>query len=297
VEHFKDNYFCDQAIDFLQNQADGKTPFALFLYLWAPHPPLRVPEPYASLFAPDELELPPNVGQLARGEPANRRQGIAAQLAENIPLDQWRRVWAAHLGLVRLADDAIGRVLAALHNSGREKETVTVFTVDHGDHLGQHTMYQKMEMYEQAIRVPWMIRVPDLSARRFELPVSQLDILPTLTDLLNVGWDGPPPDGLSLAASIQEGASLPERPVFCQYSGNPTVGDIRRAVITSRYKYIFDPDAPAELYDLVRDPLEMENVAGDPDYAEMLQRLHAIGREWAESHGDWVQFGEAPVTA
>ena len=63
-----------------------------------------MPEPYASMFPPGGLELPANVAVPAGGEPANRRLGIAAQLAEGISMDDWRRVWAAHLGLVRLAD-------------------------------------------------------------------------------------------------------------------------------------------------------------------------------------------------
>ena len=112
AEAFKDAYWCDRAVEFLREPRDK--PFALFLYLWAPHPPLRVPEPFASLFPPEELELPPNVGCPAEGAPAAYRTGIASQLAEGVTLDQWRRVWAAHLGLVRLADTGLGRVLDTL---------------------------------------------------------------------------------------------------------------------------------------------------------------------------------------
>lgn len=287
AEHFKDSYFCQQGVDFL-NQKRNK-PFALFVYLWAPHPPLRVPEPYASLFNPSEIELPSNVGQPAEGEPPNRRRGIAAQLAEGISMEEWRKVWAAHLGLVNLADAGIGKILKALEDSGEADNTVVAFTSDHGDHLGQHRMYQKMEMYEQAINVPLIIRVPGANSRISDTPVSHLDLMPTLLELTNTE-STEEFDGISLRDFIASEASLPDRPVFSQYSGNPIIGDTRRAVVTKRHKYIYDPADEPELYDLGKDPLEMYNLAGDSKYTEVIQELHTECKNWALEHGDWVEF-------
>ena len=287
VEWFKDNYLCDQAIEFLREPRDK--PFALFVCLWAPHPPLRVPEPYASLFAPDAIDLPANVGQSAEGEPLGRRSGIAAQLAEGIAMDQWRRVWAAHLGLVHLADAGIGRILDALDNTGGVDDTITCFTVDHGDQLGQHCMYQKMEMYEQAIRIPLLVRVPGAQPTRCDAPVSHLDILPTLAELMDLA--APPDlDGISLAPSVLGDAAPPDRPVFSQYTGNPTRGDTRRALITRRWKYIHDPTDAPELYDLENDPLEMTNLDADPAHADTVRTLHNQCRRWHQEHGDTVAF-------
>ena len=287
AEHFKDSYFCQQAVDFLSEPRTR--PFALFVYLWAPHPPLRVPEPYASLFDPAQIAMPANVGEIASGEPENRRRGIAGQLAEAISMDEWRRVWAAHLGLTRLADDGIGNVLEALNLSGHADDTITVFTSDHGDHLGQHRMYQKMEMYEQAIRVPLIVHVPGTKPSSVAQPVSHLDLMPTLLDL--TGLESPADlDGISLRDAILEGELPPERSVHSEYSGNPTLGDIRRAVITQQYKYVYDPDDRPELYDLEADPLEMQNLAGDATYASVQQRLHRQCKEWAKAHGDWIKF-------
>ncbi len=287
AEWFRDAFFAQHAIDFLGGV--GERPFALFVYLWAPHPPLWVPEPYASRFDPERLELPANVGRVADGEPSSRRLGIAAQLAEGIAMEQWRRVWAAHLGLVSLADAAIGRILDTLDAAGGADNTLTVFTVDHGDLLGQHAMYQKMEMYEPAVRVPLLVRVPGCQARSWDAPVSHLDVLPTLLDLM--GLDHPADlDGISLAESIRSDAAPPERAVFCQYSGNPALGDIRRAVITRRHKYVYDPADAPELYDLAADPLEMTNLAADPACRGLVAQLHDECRRWHEEHGDWVHY-------
>lgn len=287
AEHFKDSVFCQKGIDFIKQIRD--TPFALFVNLWAPHPPLRVPEPYFSMFDPDKLNLPPNIGVPAKGEPANRRRGIAAQLADGVSMDEWRRAWAAHLGLVRLADEGIGWIIEALEATGQMNNTLIVFMSDHGDHLGQHSMYQKMEMYEEAIRTPLIIHGPGIQAGTFTQVVSHLDVLPTLLDFVGI----PLPeglDGLSLANAIYRDTSLPDRAAFSQYSGNPTVGDIRRVVITQRYKYIYDPEGGPELYDLELDPLEMNNLAKEESHVEIRRDLHETSRAWAENHDDWVSF-------
>ena len=288
ADKFKDIWWADRAAEFLREPHER--PFALFTFLWAPHPPLIVPEPYASMFDPEKLDLPPNVDVPAVGQPAGRRRGIAAQLAEGLTMDEWRRVWAAHLGLVRLADDAIGRILRALEESGEAERTIVVFTVDHGDHLGQHRMYQKMEMYEPAIRMPLIVRQPGGRRGRFDRPVWHLDVMPTLLDLLGL----PAPeicDGVSLRQTLESGKPPPERTLFSQYSGNPTVGDIRRAAVTERWKYVYTPGDRAELYDLTNDPHETVNIAGAPAHADVQQGLHEQCRAWGEEGGDWVDYG------
>jgi arylsulfatase A-like enzyme len=190
---------------------------------------------------------------------------------------------------VSLADAGIGQVLDALKASGQARDTVTVFTVDHGDQLGQHRMYQKMEMYEPAVRVPLLIRLPGGARRTFNTPVSHLDVLPTLAAVL--GLDTPEHlDGVSLEASVRDGAPPDERTVFIQYSGNPAVGDIRRAAVTRRWKYVYDPDDLPELYDLKNDPLEMHNLAADLDRADLQRDLHIQLADWHAGRGDWVQY-------
>ncbi len=294
ARHFKDAYWGRQAEAFLREPRER--PFALFLYLWASHPPLVLPEPYASMFNPREIQLPENVGVPAIGEPLNRRRGIAARMAEGVSLDAWRRAWAAHLGLVRLADDAIGGVLNALDESGHADEAAVFFMSDHGDHLGQHAMYQKMEMYEQAVRVPFLVKVPGQTPRAVEEVVSHLDIMPTLLEAAGL----PIPNGLdgrSLWGCVQRGETLDAQPAYICYSGNPAIGDIRRAVVSGRWKYVYDPDDIPELYDLQNDPLETQNRAGDPSAGGVLDDLHAPLKEWGEACGDWIDFNQTNKTA
>jgi arylsulfatase A-like enzyme len=98
-------------------------------------------------------------------------------------------------------------------------------------------------------------------------------------------------DGVSLRPVLADPAvSDPNRIVHSQYSGNPAIGDIRRAVVAKRYKYIFAPDGQCELYDLAEDPLEMNNVVDDPGRATVRDQLHEQAKAWAQGHGDWIEF-------
>ncbi len=288
LEDYKDMYFAREAMKFIKKQKDDK-PFALFLYFWAPHPPLKVPAEYATMFDPNNLTLPSNVGIASPKEPKNRRKGIAAQLAQELSGADWNKVWSAHLGLVRMADDAIGDVLSTLKDTNNYHDTIVVFTTDHGDHLGQHNMYQKMEMYDQAIKVPFLYKAPNTTPKQWDVPVSHLDIMPTLLDMLKISYPSNL-DGISLAPSIQGEVAPPDKPVFCQYSGNPTVGDIRRAVVQGQYKYIYDPRDTAELYHLIEDPLEMNNLSGVAEHAQIEKDLHDKCMTWAREHGDWIKW-------
>ncbi len=165
--------------------------------------------------------------------------------------------------------------------------TIIVFTSDHGDHLGQHNMYQKMEMYEQAIHVPLLLRIPHVKPKQVEGVMSHLDILPTLLDEL--GIEKPSDlDGISQKNILHNNGEIKDRQVFCQYSGNPELGCIRRAVITRRYKYIYDQMHEEELYDLEQDPLEMNNIAKDKRNQETIATLHDACVQWSQAKKDWV---------
>lgn len=144
-----------------------------------------------------------------------------------------------------------------------------------------------MELYKQAIAVPLIVHCPGTKAGRVGGPVSHLDVMPTLRDLMGIAIPGNL-DGTSLAGQILSAGPAPDRAVFCQYSGNLAVGDIRRGVVTRRYKYIYDPDDLLELYDLQDDPLEMNNLAGESGYGGLRRELHEQCASWGRSHGDWV---------
>ena len=287
-DHHKDTYFINQALEFLDS-LDGDEPFALFIYLWAPHPPLFVPKSHFEKFNPNRITLPDNVGKPSKNESPTRAHGVARRLAEDIPQDYWKDVWSAHLGLVNYADELIGRVFDKVEEIDQSDNTVTLFTVDHGEHLGQHNMYQKMEMYEQAINIPCIINVPTAEPRQIDEVISHINLVPTVLDLLEIKHENL--DGESLMGVFQGEDLSDDRMVFSQYSGNqPSIGDIRRAVITQRYKYIYDGVGTPELYDLENDPLEMDNIAGNDEVKEIQVDLHKACEAFFVANNDWVKY-------
>lgn len=290
TKYFKDYVFTDQAMHFLEQQEDGK-PFALFVCLWAPHPPLVVPDEAIAPFANITVELPENVGKQAISEPTSRRRGIPAQLAEGIDRRQWEETWKAHLALTRFADECLGRLIDQLHVKDLFDDTVIVFTPDHGEHLGQHSMYQKMEMYEEAVRVPLILRPGESKPLEISEVVSHLDILPTLVDLLDLGAPPVKAKGRSLVPLIEEQEIQWINEAFIQYSGNPGLGDIRRCLVNSEYKYVFD-GFEHELYHLTTDPHEMFNVAGEPEQKHRVQKMYEACRAYHLHHGDPFPWDE-----
>lgn len=284
---YRDEFYKDKLFEYLEKE-NFDEPVAIFLNLWCPHPPLRVLPEYIEKFSISEL--PTNINLGCKNEPENRRKGIAAQLAEEYNIEHWKKVWEAYLGMTNYADEIIGNLIEKLKEKGVYEDTVIVFTADHGDHLGQHKMFQKMEMYEQAIKIPLIIRLPDLAKKKIGLNVSHLDILPTLLEYLNIEPKSIL-DGESLLQYLKGGDSSEERFVYSQYSGNQVaIGDIRRSVVGDKVKYVWDTEGGEELFDLKNDSLEMENLAFEKQWSERKERLKENLKEYLKTKEDWIKI-------
>ncbi len=279
---FKDVYFYNDAMQFLES-CNSKEKFALFTYFWAPHPPLKVPEPYYSMYDPQKIELPKNINLPCQNEPSARRKGVPAQLAENISETEWKKVWAAYLGLVTLADELMGKLIEKLKEKGLYDKTMIVFTADHGEALGQHKMYQKMEMYENAIHIPLIMKMPDNKHSISSQVVSHLDIVPTILENLGIKHNNL--EGVNIVDFTDN-----NRTVYSQYSGNPSYGTIRRAAITKKYKYVIDSNYENELFDLEYDPYEMENLANKAEYMTVVDNLYQRCKEYHIKHNDFFKW-------
>ncbi|MHC4717702.1 MAG: sulfatase family protein, partial [Planctomycetota bacterium] len=162
-ERFLDSWIADRIIEVIESH-DASRPLALMGRFWSPHPPLSCPEPYFSMYDPAQLELPETVGQWCPGQSPIHLVNLPGHVSASLGMDGWRKAWSAYLGMVRLLDDCIGRVVAALRDRGYWDDALFVFTCDHGEMLGSHRMYQKMCMYEESIRVPMMVKPPSYFA-------------------------------------------------------------------------------------------------------------------------------------
>jgi arylsulfatase A-like enzyme len=180
---------------------------------------------------------------------------------------------------VRGMDDDIGALLASLGD--REPNTLVVFLSDNGYVYGEHRQGGKDIPYEESVRVPFVVRYPPLVPEdqpfASDALVMNVDIAPTIADLVGLDWGA---DGASMvplltgqATSIRTGALIEH----CQgvtypcygLSGMPSVTE----VVTSQYAYMEYLTNERELYDLVADPYELNNLAGDPSYADVQAQL------------------------
>ncbi len=297
-QDYLDMYYAREAARFIA-EAPHDQPWALFCFLWLPHPPFVIPEPYLSMYGPDDVDPPPNLMAPQTGKPELHLTHLPGQIGADPSREEWLETWAAYFGCVALLDDCIGMVLQALADKGAADDTLIVFHPDHGEMLGAHRYFQKMVCYEESIRLPLIIRPPrtadapwQLGSRRRQL-CSQIDIAPTL-----LGYSGIDiPDrmeGRSLTPIIDAPDAPGPDAVFCEYNGNLVLDEtlFQRVVTTERFKYIWNHGHFVELYDLENDPYEMENRAGQPEYEAREQELRARLRQWMQETDDIVSMGE-----
>ncbi len=272
----------------------------MFGMFWLPHPPLWVPEPYFSMFDPDEIELPANVGKICGDHPPSNMLSFPGQLGAHVPMEQWHKAWAVYLGMVAFLDKCVGRVIDALKAADLYDNTLLVFTSDHGEMLGSHGMFQKMCLYEESVRVPMLIKPPhggdaNCAGRRLDVLSSHLDIAATLTDIAEAE---PMPNaaGESLLPVLRgEDCAASSRPwVFSAFDGCMSRALPARMARSRTHKLIYNRDDHDELYDLQADPLETTNLAGQPESAAIEREARVALRNWMKQTGDDIALCPLP---
>ena len=262
---------CRQFDEFLRARSKTR-PFAAFIGIYAPHPPLYPPGEYASLYPPGEIELPvPPTGGDNACRPA--LQAAARRRWSAYPDATRRRVIASYLALITLLDDCVGRIIISLRESAVLEDTLLLFLSDHGDQLGEHGMAGKMgNLYEASVRVPLVLRLPGgahAGAGRSQL-VELVDLFPTICDLLGVPHPESEqrPAGRSLAPVIADPCT-PHRDLVHSMVQS---GQMARAADLKLNFYAGDR---GELYDLRADPQELDNRYDRPEYRDRQQALLA----------------------
>ena len=270
------------ALDYLHSKSSGaKTsgetddrPWALCVSFLAPHFPLVVPEPYFSMYYPDNVDMPViPPGHVEAQHPAHERGRLAYDLYDYTD-EQIRRCRAAYYGLVTHLDERIGRLLDALADGGLRDDTVVLYTADHGEFIGEHGLWWKNDFYEHSARVPLIAAWPGKIAagQRFGGAVSLLDVARTLVDLGGAEHSGDL-DGDSLLPVLRDPAGAPWKDeAYCEYYGHST-NRAQRMLRAGRWKLNYYHREPVELYDLESDPDELENLADRPEYAAVQEAL------------------------
>lgn len=269
-----DEQICDKTIDWLLQPEVSNEPWLLFSSFVAPHFPLTVPQQYLDLYDSAKIELP----QLRResGYEAHpwlkRRYAFWDHDAELESDDQRRLAIASYFGLCSFLDANIGRILDALDASGQLDDTLIIYTSDHGECLGQRNAWGKSVMYGEATRIPLIMAGPGIPAgNQCATPVNLIDLAPTLCEHFGADTDADWP-GRSWIRTLSAPCD-PARITFSEYHAaeSPAAAYM---VADARWKYHYYVDYPPELFDLANDPEETRNLAGDPAFSEVQDRMH-----------------------
>ncbi|MBF0244675.1 MAG: sulfatase-like hydrolase/transferase [Planctomycetes bacterium] len=271
-----DSMTADRSIEFLKEHREE--PFFLWVGLEKPHPEMYAPKRFHEMYNPEDMELPENRYFDRSRLPDTIIDNPIFPIADGRDDDEMRNDMAAYFANVSYMDEQAGRVLDTLDELGLRDNTIVVYSTDHGENLFNHQIIQKHCFFEEAVRVPLILRIPGVTEEgtiRDQL-ASLLDLLPTFCDACGIT---PPAnlDGQSLLPTIRENTPLRDE-VFSEFYA---YGTPERMIRTERWKYVHSEGDLHQLYDLKNDPQEDINLIDDPDYREICKDLDArLCRYW-----------------
>lgn len=270
------------AVDFLSNEtSDNNKPWCLFVGFVCPHFPWKVPQDIMDLYTPyEKIPLP------ADWEPGTRPEHGAVKafreemcFEEPFTKEDYSKAIASYYGMVTFLDRQIGYVLDALEAAGLANNTRIIYASDHGDNVGEHGLFFKHNLYEASVGIPLIMSAPDLPrGTRIHSAVSLIDLFPTILE--SMGAEFKPEDedkpGSSLFPFAREEREE-ERPIF---SETHCIGHLNAGFMIryKQYKYNYYVNYTPQLFDLEKDPKEMNDLAGDPSYAKMMEEMDELLR-------------------
>ena len=247
------------------NKYDSDKPFILLLSWGPPHNPYETaPEEYRRMYNPEDLILRPNV-------PDKHRALASRDLAG----------YYAHISAM---DGCMGEINRTLEECGLDKNTILVFTSDHGDMHGSQSGWRKQRPWDESIMVPFLLRYPGEFGSRSSVintPINTPDIMPTLLGLCEVDipktvegidysdhirGDENPGDGAALIACYAPFGEWVKKNGGLEYRG----------VRTSRYTYVRTLKGPWLLYDNQDDPYQLRNLCNNPEYPDQQSDLEDV---------------------
>ncbi|KAK8095174.1 Choline-sulfatase [Apiospora kogelbergensis] len=226
-----------------------------------PHDPYTIEEKYWDLYEGVDIDLPKvKIPKEQQDAHSKRLMKVTDIWDKDFTDEQIKRAKRAYYGAVSYVDDCIGRLLDTLKRCRLDKNTIVVFSGDHGDMLGERGLWYKMSYFESSVRVPLLFSYPQqFQPHRVTQNVSTLDMLPTLCDLVGTKPSAQLPlDGISMLPHLEgrEGHDT----VISEYTGEGTISPLMM-IRRGPWKYITCPTDEPQLFNLERDPLELVNLA------------------------------------
>lgn len=292
------NWTVERSIDFLRRR-DPTKPFFMMTSFVRPHSPLDPPKAYYDMYIDQEFPEPP-VGDWADDQDAQRHGRLVDCYDGKLDKRALHRMRAAYYGLITHIDHQIGRLLQALYEYGVDKNTIILFTSDHGDLLGDHNLYRKNAPYEGSMNVPLLLYDPaDLLGLKKGSENGELielrDVMPTLLEAA----------GVEIPGCVEGHSVLPlAKGEPCEWRSY-IHGEHNRqeksfqVIVTKRYKYVwYSWTGVEQFFDLEQDVKEQHNLIDCPEQQEEITRCRQLliqeltGREEGYTDGKQLIVGK-----
>ena len=275
-----DGLVATAAISLLEEHQER--PFFIAAGFYRPHTPYVAPRAYFDRYPPAGIALPELSDDDRSRTPAAAYQS-AKKDQEEMSDDLRREAIQAYHASITFMDAQVGRVVAALDRLGLADNTVIVMTSDHGYHMYDHGLWQKMSLFENSARVPLLIVAPGAAGNGHSTPAlaELVDLYPTLADLC--GLSAPDYlDGVSLKPVLADPGAAVKDAAFTQVRRGQKHG---YSVRTDRFRYTLWDDGAAgrQLFDMQSDPLETRNLADEAEYADVVVELTQRLRDYASN--------------
>lgn len=287
-EHSMTAFQAKQTMDAIERLKDK--PFSITCSFHFPHAPMIAPEPYYSMYDPQEMKPPVSLKDNMKNSPyawANNRMG----LPEYSDPEKIKYMISNYYGLITEVDHWIGQILDKLDEHGLTENTLIVFTSDHGEMLGAHGLREKNVFYEESAHIPLLMRLPkEIKPKtKVEGYVSHIDIFSTILDYLDAG--DYPADGKSLKPMVEGKEKSYGEYVVTEWNYR---GDIQPnfMIVKDGWKLLTPYSKESKLmnvlYNLNEDPHEMNNLLGKSQnqekYQEKVEELRSALLEWLKNN-------------
>jgi arylsulfatase A-like enzyme len=269
-----------KSVEFINKRAEDGKNFFLHVGFEKPHPPFTTTQKYLDMHNPKDYQLPNTFDDWYK---KGKYPWVPNWVHSGIPKDlvKAQNVMAAYNACITEMDDMVGRVVQALKDKGLYENTIIIYTTDHGEHLFEHGLRGKHNMYEDAVNVPFIISYPKLFQQNTinNTNVSFIDIMPTLAALIN-GETPKTAQGISLVDLLTSGTEIPNRVVYSEFRGADYTLLPKEKEVPSRmmkkgdFKFIYTHGIISQLYDVKNDPDELNNLIFDKKYTKMYQDMY-----------------------
>lgn len=290
LEDTRTHWLADKAVRLIETYAASGQPWHLRLDFPEPHLPCQ---PHASFLARYESEQIPvwrSFSDSFEGKPYIQKQQLLNWGLEHYGWSEWEPIVRRYYAIITQMDAAIGIVLEKLKLLGLERDTIVVYTADHGDMCGGHRMIDKHYiLYDDVVKVPLIVKYPariPAGALIDKFVYNLLDLPPTLLEYAELV---PQPffHGRSLVPLLRGDRSDDWRTeVVSTYNGQQFGLYNQRMIRDERWKYVWNLTDVDELYDLRADPDELRNVIGDDRHGDVLAELRGKLYEVLKGHQD-----------